>query len=249
MITEFGGAVAVPIAVRSSDSTTTMRVNDVIMIRIDGAIDSTVSSAISWIARSVTPPPPAPPRLMLMSCACAGIASDAAPVRTERKKTLRGRACSLTKTALDGRATRPSRLRDFQSWSFPGPALREGLMVPAARCGLHAGERPGAPARPEGRASRRRGGAAQLRAAAPSRRDSARRSMAPQERAPAAERAEPAAQAEEARRRARRALEAPSPARSGAADAASEGVRCAQRAAEQVRDAARARGAARSAPR
>ena len=58
MITEFGGAVAVPIAVRSSDSTTTMRVNDVIMIRIDGAIDSTVSSAISWIARSVTPPPP-----------------------------------------------------------------------------------------------------------------------------------------------------------------------------------------------
>ena len=72
MITEFGGAVAVPSAVRSSDSTTTMRVNDVIMIRIDGAIDSTVSSAISWIARSVTPPLPWPPRLMLMSCANAG---------------------------------------------------------------------------------------------------------------------------------------------------------------------------------
>ena len=31
MITELGGAVAVPNAVRSSDSTTTMRVNDVIM--------------------------------------------------------------------------------------------------------------------------------------------------------------------------------------------------------------------------
>ncbi len=42
MMTEFGGAVAVPIAVRNSDSTTTMRVNDVIMTRIDGAIDSTV---------------------------------------------------------------------------------------------------------------------------------------------------------------------------------------------------------------
>ena len=60
MMTELGGAVAVPSAVRSSDSTTTMRVNDVIMIRIDGAIDSTVNSAISWIARSVTPPLPWP---------------------------------------------------------------------------------------------------------------------------------------------------------------------------------------------
>ena len=58
MMTEFGGAVAVPSAVRSSDSTTTIRVNDVIMIRIDGATDSTVSSAINWIARSVTPPLP-----------------------------------------------------------------------------------------------------------------------------------------------------------------------------------------------
>lgn len=47
MMTEFGGAVAVPSAVRSSDSTTTMRVNDVIITRIDGAIDSTVSSAIN----------------------------------------------------------------------------------------------------------------------------------------------------------------------------------------------------------
>ena len=46
-ITALGGAVAVPSAVRSSDSTTTMRVNDVIMIRIDGASESTVSNAIS----------------------------------------------------------------------------------------------------------------------------------------------------------------------------------------------------------
>ena len=72
-----------PIAVRSSDSTTTIRVNDVIMIRIDGAIDSTVNSAISWIARSVTPPWP-PPRLMLMSWACAGVASVAAAIRIVR---------------------------------------------------------------------------------------------------------------------------------------------------------------------
>jgi hypothetical protein len=47
MTTEFGGAVAVPSAVRNSDKTTTIRVNDVIMMRMDGASDSTVKSAIS----------------------------------------------------------------------------------------------------------------------------------------------------------------------------------------------------------
>ncbi len=46
-ITAFGGAVWVPIAVRSSDSTTTIRVNEVTMIRIDGARLSTVISATS----------------------------------------------------------------------------------------------------------------------------------------------------------------------------------------------------------
>src|SRR5580704_9795698 len=96
MITEFGGAVAVPNAVRSSDSTTTIRVNDVIMIRIEGAIDSTVSSAISWIARSVTPPLPWP-RLMLMSCANAGAAREPAAIRVAMNKTLRGKVADLTK--------------------------------------------------------------------------------------------------------------------------------------------------------
>ena len=57
------------------------------MTRIDGAIESTVSSAISWIARSVTPPLP-PPRLMLMSCACAGDASAAAAIREARNEKL-----------------------------------------------------------------------------------------------------------------------------------------------------------------
>ena len=47
MTTEFGGEVAVPSAVRNSDSTTTMRVNDVIITKIDGASESTVNSAIS----------------------------------------------------------------------------------------------------------------------------------------------------------------------------------------------------------
>ena len=56
MTTEFGGAVAVPSAVRRRDSTTTMRVNDVIMTRIDSASDNTVRSAISWVMRSFSPP-------------------------------------------------------------------------------------------------------------------------------------------------------------------------------------------------
>src|ERR1700757_5120681 len=96
MMTEFGGAVAVPKAVRNSDSTTTIRVNDVIMIRIDGAIDSTVRSAISWIARSVTPPLPGA-RLMLMSWANAVVASEPAATRTAMNKTLRGRLAGITK--------------------------------------------------------------------------------------------------------------------------------------------------------
>src|ERR1700676_3238536 len=129
MITEFGGAVAVPKAVRNSDSTTTMRVNDVIMIRIDGAIDSTVNSAISWIARSVTPPLPWP-RLMLMSCANAGSASDPAAIREARNKTLRGTFADLTKGSLDGPAMTPSRLRDSQSRSWR-------VLPPAARCAAH----------------------------------------------------------------------------------------------------------------
>src|SRR5215472_18343907 len=169
MITELGGAVAVPIAVRRSESTTTIRVNDVIMIRIDGAIESTVRSAISWIARSVTPPWP-PPRLMLMSWACAGVASAAAAISIAMKKTLRGRCARLTKTTtLDGQGARPSRLRDYQSSSSAMAA------VPQARRAMR--DRAVAPAQPG--APRRRylpGGEARLRAAAPSRRDSDPRS-------------------------------------------------------------------------
>ena len=47
MPTEFGGNVAVPSAVRNSDSTTTMRVNDVIITRLDGASESDVDNAIN----------------------------------------------------------------------------------------------------------------------------------------------------------------------------------------------------------
>ena len=75
MITALGGAVAVPSAVRNSDSTTTMRVNDVTITRIDGASESTVISAMSWITRSVSPAPW--PKLTLMSCASAAVAASA----------------------------------------------------------------------------------------------------------------------------------------------------------------------------
>src|ERR1700681_4014815 len=136
MMTEFGGAVAVPSAVRNSDSTTTIRVNDVIMITIDGAIDSTVNSAISWIARSVTPPLPWP-RLMLISCANAGPASDPVAIRVARNKTLRGTGADLTKGSLDGPAMTPSRLRDFQNRSSAmarrpaAPSIAQGAAVAA----------------------------------------------------------------------------------------------------------------------
>src|SRR5882757_8268644 len=113
MMTEFGGAVAVPKAVRNSDSTTTIRVNDVIMIRIDGA----VNSAINWIARS--------------GDAAATLAAeiDADVLRERRigqrsggdyqgskeKYSTRKYAAGLTKSSLDGPARTPFRPRDFQS--------------------------------------------------------------------------------------------------------------------------------------
>src|ERR1700733_640518 len=88
MTTELGGAVAVPSAVRNSDSTTTMRVNEVIITRIDGASDSTVISTINWMMRSLRPPVAAPwPKLMLISCAASGVA-DTISAATEAATVL-----------------------------------------------------------------------------------------------------------------------------------------------------------------
>src|SRR5205823_5073752 len=169
MITELGGAVAVPNAVRKSDSTTTIRVNEVIMIRIDGAIDSTVNSAINWIARSVTPPPPWP-RLMLISCASAGSASDPAAVRIKKNKTLRGEVAGLTKGSSDDPARTPSRLRDFRSRSSA-----ERVWAQEARCGRYGQAAfPAPPAAPPVQPA----GAGRLPAAAPFRPDSGRHSTA-----------------------------------------------------------------------
>src|SRR6202042_3148509 len=153
-----------------------------------GAIDSTVSSAISWIERSVTPPLPWP-RLMLMSCANAGSASEPAAIRMAKNNTLRGKVADLTKETSDGPARRPSRLPDSQTRSSARPSR------PAARPSVRCEARGGAAAarvRPAGRRPEARwhraAGEALLPAAAPFRRDFDRRSTAterPQVRAAA----------------------------------------------------------------
>ena len=68
-ITAFGGLCWRPSAVRSSDSTTTIRTKLVVIMMIDGASDRTVSRPTSWTTRSVSPPPV--PRSRLIACAAA----------------------------------------------------------------------------------------------------------------------------------------------------------------------------------
>lgn len=47
IMTELGGAVCRPIAVRNNDRTTTIRVNDVTMTKIEGAKDKIVTIPMS----------------------------------------------------------------------------------------------------------------------------------------------------------------------------------------------------------
>src|SRR5256885_7914387 len=176
MMTEFGGAVAVPSAVRNNDSTTTIRVNDVIMIRIDGAIDSTVKSAINWIARSVTPPLPWP-RLMLISCANAGSTSDPAASNVAKNKTLRGNGAGLTKGSLVGPAVTPSRLRGSQI--RPSKAQQPALARCAVRRGLAAARARPAAHRPAARSLHLRAAEGPPPTVAPSLRDFGPRSTEP----------------------------------------------------------------------
>ena len=68
-ITAFGGAVGAPMAERSSDRTTTIRVNEVTMTSAAGASESSVIRATSCSARSVTPAPW--PRSSVRVCAAA----------------------------------------------------------------------------------------------------------------------------------------------------------------------------------
>ena len=99
MITALGGAAAAPSAVRNRESTTTMRVNEVIITRIEGASESTVTNAIRWITRSVRPQPS--PRLMLMSGAAAGCAAAPKIVATVVFSALD----SLGSAGISGNAT------------------------------------------------------------------------------------------------------------------------------------------------
>ena len=71
-ITVLGGVCCMPMAVRKNDRTTTIRVNDVIIINIDGANDKTVISATICTTRPVTVPSLPAPRSMDIFCANAG---------------------------------------------------------------------------------------------------------------------------------------------------------------------------------
>ncbi len=69
--TVLGGVCWTPMAVRMNDNTTIMRVKEVIIIKIEGASESTVISATIWISRPVTVPLPSCPRSMEIFCAHA----------------------------------------------------------------------------------------------------------------------------------------------------------------------------------
>ena len=65
-----------PSAVRRNDKTTMMRMNDVIITRIDGARLRTVIRAIIWIIRAVDSPPASfPPKSRDRLCAVAELGS------------------------------------------------------------------------------------------------------------------------------------------------------------------------------
>ncbi len=67
MMTALGGLCCKPSAVRSRDRTTTMRMNEVVMMTIDGASDSTVIRPTIWMTRADRLPPL--PRSTLTVCA------------------------------------------------------------------------------------------------------------------------------------------------------------------------------------
>ena len=87
-ITALGGLCCRPSAVRSSDSTTTIRTKRVVMMTIDGASDRTVIRPTSWTTRSVRPAPV--PRSMLMAdpdCAAAWAMAATGRIRPRARLT------------------------------------------------------------------------------------------------------------------------------------------------------------------
>jgi hypothetical protein len=95
-ITLLGGDCCRPSAVRSSDSTTTMRTKLVIMMMIEGAMDSTVTSATICSILSVKSPLP----FRSMDSPPAGVAAAAG--------TLAAARCSGAAKAADGASTASS---------------------------------------------------------------------------------------------------------------------------------------------
>src|SRR5919107_5019494 len=57
IMTELGGVCWMPMAVRRNDRTTAIRMKAVTITRMPGAMDSTVSSAKSWMICDVLDPP------------------------------------------------------------------------------------------------------------------------------------------------------------------------------------------------
>ena len=86
--TELGGAFCRPIAVRSSDSTTTIRTNDVVITRMDGASDSTVIAAIICTMPDVSPCPV--PRSTEIVCGNASGATNATRPSSGARRRRRG---------------------------------------------------------------------------------------------------------------------------------------------------------------
>src|SRR5262249_27264264 len=122
---------------------------EVIITRIDGASDSTVMKAMSWMTRSVSPPPW--PRLMLMSCAAAGSAAApkivATPAATIARRTRPPIADGFKLCCSDGPTNSPSPVRGCrraivpvrplwphaQAWFRLAAALLRALPVLRAR--------------------------------------------------------------------------------------------------------------------
>ncbi len=98
-ITMLGGVCWPPSAARSSDSTTTTRVNEVTMMRMPGASDSTVNRAMICRMRPVLPPPSVPRSIATL---CAEAENGVRQMRARRRGgTMRrkrhGFGCSLGK--------------------------------------------------------------------------------------------------------------------------------------------------------
>src|SRR3989339_2168663 len=85
IITVLGGVCWIPIAVLKKESTTIILVNEVIIIRIEGASDRTVSRATIWTSRPVRVPSSSCPRSRESVWARAG---DAIKEKTRIKRTI-----------------------------------------------------------------------------------------------------------------------------------------------------------------